>query len=384
MASPSPESLDYMVETAVALVAQLHDVLDVIQKPPPSAVKNEPAPQAVPSSVPGIDALRLASDCAKLIRAQSTKVALLITNEPFSPRPVCSIISELIRGPVPALATACQRCTGPDYTLIARKELASRSKHVLARVSDLLGIVPLNGAAVSPERRDDAIIGKLWSACHDVSSLHEVGVAGYFAQRVSSWKAIVKDMGVELKEWGNEQPNGGDEDDDDDAGDDASHPQDESIQDIVDRLMDYPQPIALDDPLGIRPYLAVALQRIGLLVVFYDAVVKRRCPTMPALPPAVPSAARATTTRLDEASAILERLPDHLEEVVHGFYQQDRERVERLMDSCFVEAVCAAELFKLDWDNKEDDFTSWIINFQSRIKRNASDDGLPRMDELSI
>ena len=387
MAPPTPDalrSLDSLIQTALTLLTQLQTVLSEARnnastQPSPDASAT-PATSAAP-----LDALALAHDSASLIRAHGTKVSLLIINEPFTPSAITSVVRELVAGPIPAIVSAAQACTSDKYTVALRLELTSRCRRVLAELHTLLQKIPKDGKVLAVEKKSGFAPGErgslpatgiLWAACDDVISLSKGGIAGLYAQRTGQWRDMLKDVMEELKEWGDEEPDD-DEDDEDESDDDDDDDVDDLAsqlggthvdpQDMIDDLMNYQPTIPRSDPNHIRPRLESSLRRLRLVVLFYEAAIKRRFKKLPALPPA--DAASKVPSRLDNISPVLQGLPERFEDLAGAFYELQPQEIDEAMRQCVADAVSASELLAENWDGAEDEFSAWVKKFTAEINK---------------
>lgn len=355
------KALRTLVETATTLLKQLQSVLIEIQRNPSSSTSDP--------NTKDIDALALARDSSSLIRAHGTKISLLVINEPFTPSAVATVIRELVKGPIPGLASAAQACETKLYTAVVRKELAYRAQNVLAELGKLLQKVPKDGKVLSGGNRDGGkgsltLTGMLWSACDDVIGLATMGVGGFFVKKAEQWRDTLKDVMEEMKEWGDEEPD--DDEDEDEVDDLADQLGDASIskQDMLDDLMNSGGTIPKSDPDKIRPRLDSTLKRLRMIVLLYQAISKRRFKKLP----------KDTTKsdmpqRLDKTANVLEGLPDQFGDLAGAFYDLDPEEIDRLMEECFNSASGVGEVLKLGWQGEKDEFTEWIEKFQVEVKK---------------
>ncbi|KAM6527456.1 hypothetical protein FSOLCH5_003527 [Fusarium solani] len=356
------KALSTLVETATILLKQLQSVLTEIQRNPSSSSTSDP-------NTKDIDALALARDSSSLIRAHGTKISLLVINEPFTPSAVATVIRELVKGPIPGLASAAQACETKLYTAVVRKELAYRAQKVLAELEKLLQKVPKDGKVLSGGNRDGgkgslALTGMLWSACDDVIGLATMGVGGFFVKKAEQWRDTLKDVMEEMKEWGDEEPD--DDEDEDEVDDLADQLGDASIskQEMLDDLMNSGGTIPKSDPDKIRPRLDSTLKRLRMVVLLYQAISKRRFKKLP----------KDTTKsdmpqQLDKTANVLEGLPDQFGDLAGAFYDLDPEEIDRLMEECFESAAGVGEVLKLGWQGEKDEFTEWIDKFQVEVKK---------------
>ncbi|KAJ2965716.1 hypothetical protein NUW58_g10835 [Xylaria curta] len=195
--------------------------------------------------------------------------------------------------------------------------------------------------------------------------LKQLGIAGILTKKAEGYKDILQDVFEELKEW-SELDSEEDHNDEPayDSSDGSQDPQ-ASAQQMIDDLMT-PSHIPLDDPHRIRERLDSSLKRLRLTTLLFSAIIKRRIKT---LPPLLSNQATPIAQRLDEVYPILERLPDHFNELTTAFYELDPAGIDRTMDLCFFDAFAAAEMLKAPWTGTEDAFTEWVDKFQLSIKK---------------
>ncbi|KAM0271331.1 hypothetical protein ACHAPA_002938 [Fusarium lateritium] len=354
------KALDTIVETASTLLEQLQSILTDIQRNPSS-------PSTSTSETKDVDALALARDSSSLIRAHGTKISLLVINEPFTPSALSTVIRELVKGPIPGLATAAQACEAKSYTSVVRKELAYRVQKVLIELSNLLKRVPKDGKVLSGVGRDSgkgslALTGMLWSACDEVVALANMGVGGFFVKKAEEWRDTLKDVMEELKEWGEEEEDE-DEDDVDDLADKLNNTS-LSKQEMLDDFMNSSSAIPRSDPDKIRPRLDSSLKRLRMVVLLYQALSKRRFKKLPK-----DTTKNDMPAKLDTTASVLEALPDRFGDLAGAFYELDAEEIDQLMEDCFEQAVGVSEVLKMGWEGESDEFTEWMEKFKVEVKK---------------
>ncbi|KAI1408595.1 hypothetical protein F5Y13DRAFT_171826 [Hypoxylon sp. FL1857] len=378
MAGDALQGLKAVVKSSTDLISQLESFLHSIAVDKTSEAT---APPSSPSpAAESIDPLSLAHDSATLIKAHTTKLSLLIINEPFTPSAISKVLRELVAGPIPALASAVQICDSDKYTAVARQDLAWRCYRVLKELKSLVEIIPLNGKVLPNAQKNGirgdkgsmAATGVIWAACDDVILLKKLGFAGLLVKKVEEYRDTLKDILEELKEYSEEV----DEDEDDDG---SSEAQGNGVNDVVDQLQNThistqemlddlmnPRHIPRDDPDKIRERLESCLKRLRLTTLLYTAIVKRRLKALPQLPTATGT---PVAQRLDEVFPLLKRLPHRFGEVACAFYELDRDAIDRAMDSCFFDAFAASEMLMKPWEGQRDEFTDWAEKFQVGIKK---------------
>lgn len=356
------DALSSQVDNCTSIASQLAATLADIYKNPSSTFTAHAT-----TSTTSVDAVALSRDASNLAKAQATKISLLIINEPFTPSAITTVVRELASGPVPALAAAVQACDPALYTNVFRKEMAWRCQRLLKEIVELLSKIPKDGKVVAEKDRKGfskqkgslSSTGLLWSAADDVVKLANLGVAGYFVQKINTWRDTLQDVLEELKEWSEESAAA---DDDDDFADDTDDTDD--AQKLVDDLMNSQKTIPQDDPEAIRPRLESSLRRLRLTLHLYQAISKRRLNKLPTLP-----ADSDVPKRLDEAAVILDRLPDEFSDLATQFYDLDGEGIDKGMSECFEDSAAAGELFVTNWVGDKDEFSTWVEKFLAEMKK---------------
>ncbi|KAI0377354.1 hypothetical protein F5Y04DRAFT_284992 [Hypomontagnella monticulosa] len=373
------ESLKTLVHSTVNLISRLETFLHSIAVD--KASDNNPPSSSELSNPQSVYPLSLAHDSATLIRAHTTKLSLLIINEPFTPTAITKVLRELVSGPIPALASAVQICDADRYTLVARQDLAWRCYRVLKELKSFVNIIPLDGKILSNALKNGskgdkgsmAATGVVWAACDDVILLQKLGIAGLLVKKVEEYRDTLKDILEELKEYSEEV------DEDDEEESDTDHAQADPLDNVTDQIQNThistqqmlddlmnPRHIPRNDPDKIRERLDSCLKRLRLTTLLYAAIVKRRLKLLPLLPT---SNQTPIPQRLDEVFPLLKRLPNRFGEVACAFYELDRDAIDRTMDSCFFDAFAASEMLMKPWEGQRDEFTDWAEKFQVGIKK---------------
>ncbi|KAK7911527.1 hypothetical protein PG985_014008 [Apiospora marii] len=378
----SNDALNKIVQTTSALISQFEPVLHAAATDKTSLATTPPSSSSTPQSQT-IDALSLAHDSASLIRAHSTKISLLIINEPFTPSAIVKVLKELVAGPIPGIASAVQACDVDRYTAVARQDLAWRCYRVLKELKTLIEAIPLNGKVIPPEKKNGitgglgsmTVTGVIWAACDDVILLKKLGIAGLLVKKVEQYRDTLKDVLDELKEWKEEGEEA--EDEEEDEVEYVAHQLDAtslSVQDTQDALDDLmnTRHIPRDDPDKLGERLDSCLKRLRLTTLLYSAVVKRRLKTLPSLP-ADPGS--AVVRRLDEVFPLLRGLPNRFNELACTFYELEPGPIDDAMDACFFDAFAASEMLMKSWAGQKDEFTEWAEKYQVSIKKPDETEG---------
>ncbi|KAK8078914.1 hypothetical protein PG994_002721 [Apiospora phragmitis] len=378
----SKDALNEIVQTTSALISQFEPVLHAAATDKTSSVTTPPSSSSTPQSQT-IDALSLAHDSASLIKAHSTKISLLIINEPFTPSALVKVLKELVASPIPGIASAVQACDIDRYTTVVRQDLAWKCYRVLKELKTLIEVIPLDGKVPAPEKKKGisggmgsmTVTGVIWAACDDVILLKKLGIAGLLVKKVEQYRDTLKDVLDELKEWKKEGEEAGDEEEDEVEYVahqlDATNLSVQDTQDALDDLMST-RHIPRDDPDKLGERLDSCLKRLRLTTLLYSAVVKRRLKTLPLLP-AEPGS--PTVRRLDEVFPILRGLPNRFNELACAFYELEPGPVDDAMDACFFDAFAASEMLMKSWAGQKDEFTEWAEKYQVSMKKPDETEG---------
>ena len=365
-------------------------------------------------------------DSGKLLKAQTTKLSLLALNKPFTPSAIGGIVRDVAATCLPAMMAAVELCHPRIWGATMRAEVIARVRRCLREVVTLLedveGVASTNAAptAVSAAKiggaatstagkaggasrgvgaggqsvglisraekdktssRDTlAATGIVWSACDALMELKALGVVGLVVQKAQQYRDTLKDAVEELKEWSEEADEDEDEDDDDDDSDDdagvldgnAPGP-DQSEQEELDALFGTANKLAHGNE-ALRTALADALKKLKLIVTLYEALIKRRLKTFST----GQSSATAETNlkaendepmaRLSQLMAELAALPDAADELASAFYDLDKDRAVALLTEIMNSASVVAGSVQKNWNDAEDVYTTWSINWQKAIR----------------
>jgi hypothetical protein len=91
--------------------------------------------------------------------------------------------------------------------------------------------------------------------------------------------------------------------------------------------------------------------------ILYRALVKRRLKTYKSV--AAVEGKKSSAERVDELLENLRSLPDSIDDMASNFYDLDEEAAKAALDDCVKKACEAARLAKLDYNEKEDEFSTW-------------------------
>ena len=359
MPSPSPESdhlaLEHSLISLRALLASFQSALRTpLESPPSNQIANPPNP------------LALLSDAAQLLKAQTTKLSLLILNKPFSVREVNHIISTLSKSVLPALMSASELLLPETYTRAVNEHARGTLGIVWRELLRLLDIVPTD-AEPGAKRVEEAALGStgvLWEQCDEFVSLGEVGVKGVVDRRVKGYGELLDDAISEIEEWDPDEEDGDGDEDEDEEREEGNEQKEKATVDTPttsdeEALQKGVQSLRLSPQNALK---AKVLKFLRLLRLFYPALRKRRIETYP-------SATRTSTKddlpppqqvrRLDQLVEFAQHFSEETDELAGALYADESEEVDSRLRALAGESKQCALLMETDWNGQEDEFCTW-------------------------
>lgn len=339
-----------------------------------TADANAPLPPNPPNP------LHVLRDSAALLKAQTTKLSLLLLNKPFTPTAIASIIRQIAGTCLPAMMGAVEICVPEIWGRLPRKEVQARVRTVLREMdvcmAEVLDVARQSQADTSGAKatlasaggektrqtgRDTlASTGVVWAACDAVSALENLGIGGIAVKKAEQYRDMINDAIEELREWSEEGDDENDEDggldSGDDAGDSDGH---DSVEDMFAAANSLPK-----DREDLRELLDETLGKLKKISMLYTALIKRRLKTFDSNI----AGKRVNVDTLDSVMEKLRRLPHQVDELASAFYDLDDEATKQRLSSCITEAREAMTLVKSDWNSVDDSFSAWASKWSELIE----------------
>jgi hypothetical protein len=348
MAPPSSadlKALTTLIASTQAVLAQFTASLADNAPKPIDRIPNPPNP------------LQVFSDAARLVKAHVTKLSLLVINKPFT-----RVLRELASTCLPALISGVQICQQdkPTWSDLLAREAQLRTRRVFRELETLLleiKSVAQGAEAGSSSGRDSlSTTGVVWEACDSLAALHTLGIAGLAVQKAEQWRDTIKDAIEELQEWadGEDLETEGqndalfDSEDEGVAGDDN-----DSLNDIFNAANSLPA----DRP-ELKELVEQAVEKLKKIDILYRALIKRRLKTYKSVT-AMEDDKASSAQNLDALLDNLKSLPDSVDDLASNFYDLDEEAARTALAGCVKKACETATLAKLNYDGKEDEFSTW-------------------------
>ncbi|KAJ9631643.1 hypothetical protein H2203_000042 [Taxawa tesnikishii (nom. ined.)] len=307
--------------------------------------------------------LHVLRDSAALLKAQTTKLSLLLINKPFTASAITKVLREIMGTVLPAMMSGVEICQPGIWGRLLSAEAKVRVRNVMREMDGMVAEVgeaaqqELSGKEKSVKNRDSlASTGVVWAACDRVTELEGLGVGGLAVRKAEQYRDTIKDAIEELKEWG-------EDDEDDEEGFENGESEGEGDRDSVEDIFAAANRLPTDRK-DLRELLDKSLNRLKKVDMLYAALTKRRLKTFA---PDVASE-KANVLKLDELIDALKQLPEIVDELASAFYDLDTDEINTVLQRCLSEARDAAELVKTSWEGKEDEFTAWAGKWIEAVK----------------
>ena len=353
MAPPSSvdlKALNTLIISTQAVLAQFTASLADNAPKPTDRIPNPPNP------------LQVFSDAARLVKAHVTKLSLLVINKPFTPTAITKVLRELASTCLPALISGVQICQQDKavWSDLLVREAQLRVRRVFRELETLLAEIKsvAQGAEAGSSNGRDSLsaTGVVWESCDALAALNALGVAGLAVQKAEQWRDTIKDAIEELQEWadGEDLETEGqndalfDSDDEGVAGDDN-----DSLNDIFNAANSMPA----DRP-ELKELVEQAVEKLKKVDILYRALIKRRLKPYKNVE-AVETGKKSSAENVDELMENLKSLPDLVDDMASNFYDLDEEAARAALAGCVKKACETAKLATLDYDGKEDEFSTW-------------------------
>lgn len=295
--------------------------------------------------------LNLIADSAKLLKAQVTKMSLLVLNKPFTPTAITKIMRDMSTGCLPALMTAADLVREKEEGRILFHTVRSTISRLFIQTIDLLREVPLRESDLDAVRGSDrgtlASTGVIWGTSDSLIAIGDTGLAGIVVQQAQEYRDLLQDAITELREW-KEEGKGMDPN--------CSGPDEDSASEEDPFRM--PSAIPEDDPI-LRAQVEEVVKKLRHIDLIYPPIIKRRLKRLPLVSSLTERSENTQLDVLDEVIGYLKLIPAEVDELAGFCYQQNHEEItSQLAKVCDLAAKTMARL-SLNWQAESDEFTKW-------------------------
>ncbi|KAI9713296.1 MAG: hypothetical protein M1828_001469 [Chrysothrix sp. TS-e1954] len=301
---------------------------------------------------------------ARLLKAHTTKLSLLVINKPYTPSAIRTVLNEIANTCVPAMMSAVQICAPQKYGHFLHDEVSYRVRRGLRELKSMTKEILTQAENVDDGPEDSArkektahrnsltSTGVVWEACDSLMQFKDIGIVGLVVERVEQHRAMLEDAIQELKEWRDEEEDEGFEDEED--GLEIS-----DGEDSLERLMTGVQKLPHDRE-DLKQSLDRALQTLKLSSTLYQAVIKRRLKTF------ISSSGSLRT--LDQLLKVLRGVPHTADELANAFYELDNDSAISIIKTIVGMGMDIIQSTRLDWTGQEDQYSNWSDRCAKMLK----------------
>lgn len=363
-------SLRIAVKSLLALLSSFQTSLTSVKASSPSDISSQPNP------------LRLLSDACALLKAQTTKLSLLILNKPFTPTAITFILNNLSTECLPAMITALELCPSKQYTTFLREHIRANLLRIMKEMTLLLGTIPVDEkvlatsvSSANDEKGRDTLssTGVIWEVCDTLMALGSDGLVDLAIKKADAYHALIKDAIAELEEWNPDQ-------EEDDLFGSTSSSQSESNQDVdSERTAELPPVTAMNTmtltppatPTPIRQMYDQTLATLRLIRLLYPALRKRRVQTFPSIDISTSSDQLPTSWQIyafDNLMKSLRTFSETADDLAGSLYSQDEEQASGGLEFIKILAFECIQDADQSWDRRDDEFTAWAKKWAGRLE----------------
>ena len=357
--SKAAEDLLQLKASIPSITTLVNGFYSALRSPTPPPPKMESPPQP----------LALMSDSCKILKAQTTKLSLLVLNKPFTPTEITFILSACSGGCLPAMMSAMELCPAESYTQLLHNHMKSSLSTIMVELLNLLASIPQDEHGVDPQNRGTlASTGVLWAECDQIVKIASDGLVALAMQKAEQYHDLLKDAIAELEDWDPAEINP-----DSDTESLPSTKQKPITNGAVVAKEVPPIDRDVDDGsvssmVELRKCCLTTLRTVRLL---YPALKKRRISTFPniisttgfeSLPPAT------TMEDLDSMMFSARSFTEMGDEIAGALYEGDEMQVSMRLKSLQDKATACAIRAKKNWKGEEDEFSGWVDKWVTRLE----------------
>lgn len=362
----APSKFDKDINTLSGAVSNIVALIRAFQSPHPPNTASSLGPSPHPNP------LAVLSDASKILKAQTTKLSLLLLNKPFTPGEIAHILNALANSCLPALATVPDLCPGDRYTELLRRYIGARISSLWRELLTLLESIPRDKDGFEKQEHEGTLLstGVLWATCDKLVAAGADGVVAVGSDALKESQALLQDAIDELDEWDpdedNEGETGNNEDDDDNDEADPTPaiytPTTSDDEAIVEGL----HKTTLDPIIESK---ARALQHLRLVRLLYPALSKHRIKPFSNITRSTAEADLPTAASVRIFDGIVKNaqaFTEEADEIAAALYTGDPKEVDRRVKVLMMEATKCVNLSRLSYDEKEDAFSGWAQKWIAR------------------
>jgi hypothetical protein len=344
-----------------------------------------PAPPSTPPSTSTTDPVSRLRPPPQLLKAQTTRLGLLLLNPPLAPVALDAILADLEQRALPGAFAAAADAFAHRPVLGACFCAA-----VLAALRDMLGCVAPVAEAVThalaprPSSAGDVPldVGRAWAACDALVALADGGVAAAAAARLRSVTDLVRDAREEFEGWRADldyEAEAGGEEDGGSSTSGGDHDDSKSADERERTLEELAGNWTLDSDNRLPAYRTDLvdmcdrflrqsdLARKAVLAVSKNRVKNFAFPPLPFKDAPSEALAKREAGRFDRYVELAESMQNDCDEFACAMYDLNGDDAKLRLEDLTKNAVDIVDLARLTGDQKEDELTGRLRNWKTQL-----------------
>ena len=350
--------LDKDLATLATAISHTTNLIRAFQSSHPSNTPPNLGPPPHPNP------LAVLNDASKILKAQTTKLALLLLNKPFTPGEITHILNAINDSCLAALATTLELCPEEKYSDFLRRYINRSLTSVWIELLALVKSIPKNKEAVENLGKEGTLLstGVLWATCDSLIRVGADGLTSVASDSMKDNQALLQDAIDELDEWDPDE----DEEDDDERDEDSKTA-------IATPTTSDEESLANDiQKMNINPLVALkarALKHLRLVRLLYPALGKHRIKTFTNIKSSTAEAdlPMPENVRLfDNVVRATQSFTEEADEIAGALYSNDAEETERRVNELMTRARDCVKLSRKGYYGEDDGFTEWAQKWIAR------------------
>ena len=303
------------------------------------------------------NAVALSTDAAAILKAQTTKLSLLVLNKPFSPSEIAFILKSLCQECIPVLLSACQLCPRRSYTNFLHRLIRTSVDTTLIKFLQLLDEIPSDERMVVQFQAQKTLqsTGMIWESTDFITGLGSFGFVPVAVRKVEDYHSLLKDAIEELDEW--------------QTGEVGSM---DLLANQVHLAKLESDPF--DMPSAASPIIQSTAKKVieilKLIRLLYPALIKRRLKKFPNINAQTEQEAfpeLEQIERFDHIMTYCQLFSEEADEIAGALYLHDKKQVDSKLGTIKDYARKCIMNIRDPWVGGEDEFTRWTVKWLAKL-----------------
>ena len=326
---------------------------------------------AAPTDPP--NPLSLLADASSVLKAQTTKLSLLVLNQPFTPSEISYILQSLTKLCFPALMTAAELVPESKYSLFLHRIIRSEVGRMMREMLSLLDEIPVDERGVEKTRGRDTLAstGVIWQTCDAMVKLASTGIATAVAERAKEYHNLLKDAIEELKGWDGDEEDELNSTDSNESEKPSTTASKAAAGDIGPTTTAMAHLIVSEGPKDIQAAKNDVIKTLSLIQLLYPALIKRRFQRFPNFTSQTKDADMPSNEEIKNLDLLLDfcrGFTQEADDLAAALYDHDETEVATGLVAVKEDAKACVALAKLNWSGGEDEFSAWIGKWSVKLQ----------------